>query len=195
MKFKAIIVVLVLTISQVVFDSCCKINTTFKIDGFAIANLDNSGGTPVEIAVNEGVSKNAYGIRIFLSTKLNTAQNSLKNFQFISNSYALACKQDYSLYNKIRSIKVVTLTDFDGAHLSGEEVTEYFNGLSNEYGPYVSIKDKINELNSSLVEMPEYFDIYLMKQPTQSDYYWFNITIELNDGTITDLRTDYVTLF
>jgi len=197
MKFKALIIILVLVISQVVLDSCCKINTSYNIDGMYLVNLDNSGGTPKELSsYNDSiVNKNAYGIRIYLTTNVRTAQNMFNNFNFIGKTYALACKQDYTLSNKIQSINIITFNDFDDTHSVGAEITEYFNGLSNEYGPYIPIEDKINELNSSLSEMPEYFDIYLMNPPTQGEIFRFGVKITLYDGYIADLTTDYITLF
>ncbi len=200
MRFKAVIIIVVLALSQVFFDSCCKINTSFTINGVSVSNLNNSGSTPEEIGdtTSNGVSKNAYGIRVFLSTSINSSgfvYNTINNLKLIDNSYALGCKQHYSLTNMIKSFKIFTLNDFDDSHKAGADVTEYFNGLNKEYGPYITIQQKINEINSLLTDLPEYFDIFLMKPPTENGFFRFKIMIELNDGYIEDLKTENIILF
>ena len=197
MRFKAVIIIVVLILSQVVFDSCCKINTSFTIKGGYVVNLNNSGAIPEEVSDTSGVgvSKNSFGIRVFLNTTSKVASNTTNNFQFIGNSYALSCKQDYLLSNKISSFKIFTLTDFDESHKAGAEVTELFNGLSKEYGPYITIDEKVNEINSVLTELPEYLDVFLMTAPTEGEVFRFNIQIELYDGYIDDLTTENIILF
>lgn len=193
---KVLFIIFILTIAQIIFDSCVSsgISTEFVVNKFSLVNLDNSGGTPQEINDNEAVTKNAYGIRINLNTSYITQNNSF-NFQFINYTYAISSQQDYQLYNKIQSIKIVTLNNFDAFHQAGDDITEYFNGLSNEYGPYIPINNKIEELNSSLNSIPQYFDVFLMKPPTEGEVFRFRVYIKFNNMYEDEITTDYVTLF
>ena len=201
MRFKAVIIIIVLTISQVFFDSCCKINTTFTIDEIKIANLDNSGELPIIVnySTGAGVSENAYGIRVYLYSTINTSSiafNTIKSFQFVRNSYALGCKQDFKLTNKIVSFKIFTENDFDQYHKAGSDVTAYFNGLSYEYGPFITIEQKIDEINSLLTDLPDYFDVFLMNAPLEGDIHQFKIFMEFDDGYVIDsLKTERIILF
>jgi len=201
MRFKIVIIIIVLTISQVIFDSCCKINTTFTVKGVDVANLDNSGEIPTEVidSIVSGVTKNAYGIRVYLASSINSSSfvdNTIKNAQFIGKSYALGCKQNYSLSNRIVSFKIYTVNDFDQYHKAGSDITEYFNGLNKEYGPYISIDQKINEINSLLTDLPDYFDIFLMNAPTEGDVHQFRIYMEFDDDyVVDDLKTKKIILF
>ncbi len=194
MRFKAAIIIVILVLTQVFLDSCCKINTVFDIDGFGLVNLDNSGGTPTEVGDTAKINKNAYGIRIYLKTKTLASQDLFKNVQFVGKTYA-ACTQDFTLKNKIKSIKITNVFWFDDNTPANSDITNYFNGLADEYGPYISVDDKIKELNSSLNKLPEYFDIYLMKAPEQLFVSSFKVRIELYDDSYAEIATDYVTLF
>lgn len=190
---KIIFILIVISITQVLFDSCCDINTTYNITNFYINNIDNSGPTPI-VTTNDTISENAYGIRVSLSTTY-TQNTCVQPFVFVSNSYALACKQDYLLSNKIELFKIFTLNDYDLQHPAGSEVTDLFNGLSNEYGPFININYKINELNSSLSSLPEYFDIFLITPPTEGQIHVFRVEMQLYSSLSQTLSTNYITLF
>ncbi len=119
------------------------------------------------------------------------------NISLIQPLYALTKQTDeYILKDKILSISVKTINDFDSEHLAGSDISDYFKTLL--AGDFIPINSKLNGTNGinesriSEDSLNEEYDIYLRESPTIGNSHQFEIMIEFESGKILTKMTDEI---
>ena len=206
MKKKLIILFLLLVPIASLFYSCWECDPTapasYSHKTLLLKNLDNSGERAVETESLQ-INKNAYGIRLFL-TREQSFVASVKqiNSFFIQSVYATSVpdcyKYLYSAIDRIESIKIFTLKNFDNQHSANSDVTDYFK----EAQTYSSVEKYVKNLNYSY-EWNEFdtfpwkeliANLMLMAVPTTTGNQQFKIQVKLSDGRILEQQTSEIEL-
>lgn len=196
-KYMLGLILVGLPLLDVVYACCnCTDHTeekSYKISGLSISNIDNSGVEAVETS-SETVNKNAYGIRLKVdreSLALNQKHNNL--YLFTAGAYAMSCdcppETMYFPQDKVESIKIVTLNDFNDEKPANSDVTEYFKSPKD----YSDVEDTIWDLNGDYgyyLQENENFDYLLMVPPTDvNTEFKFKVIITFEEQPATELFT------
>ena len=153
MKRKYIILLIILALPLLdVFYACCNCddNTEEKFyvnTGFALKNIDNSGQEPLE-STSENINKKAYGMRLYVNRQsLAFLKKQINQPLFSQSAYAMSCdclpEVTYDPTDKVESIKIITLNDFNTDKPANSEITEYFKTQKK----YFDVDEVINALN------------------------------------------------
>jgi len=185
MKIKKILLFCLLPLMAEVILACCNCEEPppyeYKFNEMFVYNLDNSGKNAVETSANE-TNKASYGIRIKFTT-LMAAAPAVNNSFFISSSQANnCCPPPYWAKNRIESLKIISIYDFNESHKSGSDVTEYFAAFYlNQYYANSSILE--SELfGYNLDEQKNVsVDLLLMTKPG-SPKQQFRVEIKFDNG-------------
>lgn len=171
MKLKKVVFLLLAPILVEMLIACCECNEPppydFVYNDFSIINIDNSGKEPVE-SVESEIAKNAYGIRLKFTTLLATTTPHFGPL-FLSSAMANdCCPPPYESRDRIKSLKIISLYDFDDSHKAGADVSAYFKIYQNSsYAPVTDIVEDNELLYNSFVDKKNiYQDILLMTAPT-----------------------------
>ncbi|KAF0130052.1 MAG: hypothetical protein FD155_1838 [Bacteroidetes bacterium] len=166
-----------------VLTSCCECLESsifrYTFNSIETVHINNAGEKP--IFVNDGtISKEAYGLLIRLSLSQIAAGSRLSGF---SSANAMRCdcppEMQYIAQDSLAGIRIFTLNDFDAAHLSDSDISDFFSVN------YASISDYLE--NPAKV----YYDpvaqdsiiMYLMYAPEFSGEHQFKVEIAISDGS------------
>jgi hypothetical protein len=206
MKKKLIILFLLLVPIIGVFYSCCDckppVPASYSHKTLLLKNLDNNGKWAVETDSLQ-INKNAYGIRFYLTREKDIiACERQINSIFIQSAYAFSVPDCYdyiySATDRIVSIKIFTLNDFDNQHSGNSDITDYFRVAQT----YSNVDEFLKTLNYSY-EWNEFetfpwknliFDLMLMVAPTATNNQQFKVQVELSDGRILEQQTTEIKL-
>lgn len=131
-----------------------------------------------------------FGIQIKMTGKTLAFQPTI-NFGLIQNCNAqmFDCFKDYSTDNKIRGIKIITLSDFDVLHLKNSDISRFFKAAL-YYNKLSSIEDYLsdnNEINGSHRDLSTNFseeiNLFLNAKPTKDSIFRFAVNVILDDNT------------
>ena len=189
------------------FHSCvCDVTTKYESythKTLLLKNLDNSGAKAVETNASQ-INKNAYGIRVYLTSEINSVASSKQNhFNFIQSVHAMTvyCPPEYifSPSDSIVSMKIITVNDFDDLHSENSDITHYFR-IANSYSTidkYVAnmtfTYESDIEFEASPIRKIE-IDLLLMTAPAKTQNHQFKIQITLSDGRILEEQTSEIEL-
>ncbi len=199
MKLKSILLLLVSPLLMEVLIACCTCNGPdtyyFKYGKFSIFNIDNRGRDPLESSESE-LAKTAYGIRLKFSTIKTFALLQI-NPHFLPAALAMGCvcPPPYSSNERIKSLKIISVNDFDESHRAGADVSEYFKIF--QYGSYASIAtvviDDLMYFGNFDADKNISWDLLLMTAPTNTETQ-FQIEIEFINGRTLKETTSVVKL-
>jgi hypothetical protein len=201
-RINKIILILILPLMVELVISCCNCPEATLLNytncRLFVNNLDNSGESPI-ISKSDSISKNAYGIKLYIFRNKNTCELKKSNSIFIQSAFAYDCfcppEFEYVPLDSIVSISITTTHDFDSEHLESSDISEYFYVFKNN--KYTSIADYIKNIET---EIPDYlgstyeFDLFLMTPPTLGTEHQFEVNIELSDDRILSARTVKIVL-
>ena len=201
MNYKKVFLIITFPILANLIMGCCECVGTFIFNytncSISLENLDNSGQEPVESSSNT-ILKAAFGLRVEVERKKDICAKDFKPL-FISSTYATSCdcppEETYQPLDSIVSIKIVTLRDFDSAHLGNDPVSEYFSILRST--EFVSIDEFILSQQYEFYDISNStlsFDLMLMTPPEKHAEYQFEVLIELSDGRVLSKISDLVEL-
>ncbi len=119
------------------------------------------------------------------------------NINLIQSAHALTKPTDeYILKDKILSISVKTVHDFDNEHQAGSDISHYFKTLwSGDFIPINSRLNGTNGINEPRISenyLNEEYDIYLRENPSIGEKHQFEILIEFESGKILTKMTDEI---
>lgn len=192
------LILLPLIVQLVIF--CCP-NCDGVVSGsytkLEVDNLDNSGIEAL-IATGDSITRNAFGIRIHLERDKISCKES-PNYNSIipsANAFRCECLPDHIVAeDSITAIKVITLQNFDTNHLSGDDISSYFQFFKNYH--FTSIADYVANLHGTLDDASELnskIDLLLAHPPLNTGMYQFKIQILLSDGRILEAITSEIKL-
>jgi hypothetical protein len=196
-KYKVLLILLALPLLDV-FYACCNCNDNveekFYINsGFSLKNIDNSGEEPLESA-SENINKQAYGIRLHVNRQsLSFIKTEKYQPLFSQGAYAFSCDclpdVTYDHTEKVESIKIITLNDFNADKLANSDITEYFK----THKLYKDVSELIKSLNYDFeykLKGTEYFDLLLMVPPAEANVqHQFKVVITFENKQPIELLT------
>src|SRR5690606_6133427 len=196
-KYKVLLILLALPLLDV-FYACCNCNDNveekFYINsGFSLKNIDNSGEEPLESA-SENINKQAYGIRLHVNRQsLSFIKTEKYQPLFSQGAYAFSrdCLPDvtYDHTEKVESIKIITLNDFNADKLANSDITETFK----THKLYKDVSELIKSLNYNFaykLKETEYFDLLLMVPPAEANIqHQFKLIITFENKQTVELLT------
>ena len=211
MKARVIVLFLLLVPIVPIFYSCCDcdsitVSCKYSHKALSLKLLDNSGAAVIESEALQ-LNKNAFGIRLYLTREgceecgENTVSQNIKQLStfFAQSAYAFICCDcppdfAYLPLERIESIKIFTLNNFDSAHPEGSDITDYFRSAGGSF-------QKVENLVSSLyydwaMQLPSdlTIDLLLMVAPTTDNKQQFKIEVALSDGRILEQQTPEIEL-
>jgi hypothetical protein len=199
MKRKYIVLLIILTLPLLdVFYACCNCDIVteekfYTNSGFSLKNIDNSGSEPLETA-SESINKKAYGIRLQVNRQsLAFLKKQINQPLFSSSAYAMSCECDpevtYDHTDKVESIKIITLNDFNADKPENSDITEYFKMRK----LYTDVSELVKSLNYDFaykLKETEYFDILLMIPPSEVNVqHQFKLIITFENKPTVELLT------
>lgn len=199
MKRKYIVLLIILALPLLdVFYACCNCDTIteekfYTNSGFSLKNIDNSGSEPLE-TTSESINKKAYGIRLQVNRQsLSFLKKDSYQPLFSQGAYAMSCdclpEVTYDHTDKVESIKIITLNDFNADKSANSEITEYFKTQKK----YLDVNEVIKGLNYDfdyLLKETEYFDLLLMIQPLETNVqHQFKVVITFENKQPVELIT------
>lgn len=201
MKLKKVFLLLLLLVIAETWMACCDCEApkyyNYTHTGMVLLNLDNRGQNPV-IASDYPIPKEAYGIRIILTTEATARQKPAFSF-FIQSAYAFSCKCEagtqYLPRDSVVNLRIFTLNDFDAEYPAGSEISDYFRILSSDH--YTTVPGYLSQSGATFTynEPREVLlNTMLLQPPVQKGNYRFRIEIELSDGRIFNKETDMIEL-
>ena len=178
MKRKYIVLLIILTLPLLdVFYACCNCDDNieekfYTNSGFSIKNIDNSGAEPIE-STSENINKKAYGIRLQVNRQsLSFLKKDTYQPLFSQGAYAMSCdcppEVTYDHTDKVESIKIITLNDFNADKPANSDITEYFK-ISKGYKDVIELVKSLNYDFAYRLEETEYFDLLLMTLPSENN--------------------------
>ena len=211
MKARIIVLFLLLVPIVSIFYSCCNCYNVVTDDrgyshkALSLKLLDNSGAAVIESEALQ-LNKNAFGIRLYL-TRVgceecgeNIISQNIKQLStiFTPSAFAFACDCPpdfaYLPLERIESIKIFTLNNFDSTHPEGSDITDYFRSAGGSF-------QKVESLVSSLyydwaMQLPSdlKIDLLLMVAPTTDNKLQLKIEVALSDGRILEQQTPEIKL-
>jgi len=199
MKRKYIVLLIILTLPLLdVFYACCNCddNTEEKFytnSGFSLKNIDNSGEEPIESA-SENINKKAYGIRLQVNRQsLSFLKKDTYQPLFSQGAYAMSCdcppEITYDHTDKVESIKIITLNDFNADKSANSDITEYFK-IRKGYKDVIDLVKSLNYNFAYKLEETEYFDLLLMTPPSENNVqHQFKLIITFENKPNVELLT------
>ncbi len=199
MKRKYIILLIILALPLLdVFYACCNCSgdteERFYVNsGFSIKNIDNSGAEPIE-STSENINKKAYGIRLQVNRQsLSFLQKDTYQPLFSQGAYAMSCdcapEVTYDHTDKVESIKIITLNDFNTDKPANSDITNYFK----THKKYLDANELIKNLNYDFeytLKETEYFDLLLMVSPSEANIqHQFKLIITFENKPTVELLT------
>jgi len=185
MKINKILLLCLLPLMAEVLLACCKCDEAppydYKFNQMFVYNLDNSGKDAIETSASE-TGKGSYGIRIKFTT-LMAAVPEANYSSFLSPAQASdCCPPPYWPKERIESLKIISVYDFNESHKSGSEVTEYFSSFySNRYYANSTILES-GLLEYNLDEQKNIrIDLLLMSKPSAAKQQ-FRVEIKFQGG-------------
>jgi hypothetical protein len=165
-----------------------------------LKNLDNSGEKAIESELLQ-LSKNAYGIRLYLEReKVVVACAKQFNSIFVQSAYATSCECPpeflYFPNDSILSIKIFTVNNFDNQHLENSDITDYFRVADS----YSTIENYVANMHYTYADDFEYWgqelklDLLLMTAPTANNKQRFEIQVALSDRRVLKQQTTEIEL-
>ena len=170
-----------------------------------LRNLDNRGAQPVESEALQ-FNKNAFGIRLVLEREVVSAALPRRQARsiLIQPAYALSweCPPEsiYFANDKVESIKIFTMNDFDNQRLANSDITDLFrvarsfstveDFVANMRYDYAS--DFTSRFERWVRELK--IDILLMTPPTANNKHQFEIQVALSDGRVLKQQTTEIEL-
>lgn len=193
MKPLRILFLIVLPILLDLFTGCCDCDTLRTGDSFytncnvQLLVINNAGYEPVTTQ-NHVLDKNAFGLKVLIDRNENTC--SLRNKpMFINSAMAFTCKCDGYMFDpidKVDSLVIYTVSDFDESHSAGSDVTGLFSSYDKSRHDYQSVekllKGRLNWSKSVYTEMDEELILLLMTPPTVIHDNQFRLWVKLSDG-------------
>lgn len=138
-KYKILLLLLALPLLDVMY-ACCNCNVLleekfFVNSGFSIKNIDNSGVEPI-LSDAQSINKNAFGLRFNVNRQIiSSIKNETYQTLFSQGAYAFSCDcgpdVTYDPVDKVESIKIITLNNFNSEKPANSDVTEYFRTQKN----------------------------------------------------------------
>lgn len=201
MKVKKILILLLIPFFSDVLVACCDCEEPqlfkYTTASFYLQHLDNRGQSPV-VAADDTALKEAYGIRITVRCEKTARATPAFSF-FLNRSYAFSCGCEaaiqYHPKDSIAAIRIITLNDFDAAHPSGSDISDYFKLYT--WNNFTSIDDYVGkEAKIFTYEEPKDIEMnaLLMQPPAAPGSYSFRIEIDLSDGRTLIKETSTVEL-
>lgn len=216
MRFKKIAIVLMMPLFIELMIACCNCddypfnnyyeNLAYYSHTEMLAySIDNSGPFS-QLPLNDSVNANAFGIRIILDRQEVIPEEDphaalYKPISLMQSAYAFSCYCPNEVYfepaDRIDSIHITTINEFDAFHPAGSQVSDYFlvhwrdDMLTLDQVPdYVTNnrfdpEDKALEINALLMNAPD---------PDLPETHAFNLEIYLSDGRILQTETDEIIL-
>lgn len=196
-KYIVLLIILALPILDVFYACCnCDIITDEKFytnSGFSLKNIDNSGEEPLETA-SESINKKAYGIRLQVNRQsLSFIKNETFQPLFSQGAYAMSCECDpevtYDHTDKVESIKIITLNDFNADKSANSDITDYFK-IRKRYKDVSELVKSLNYDFAYKLEETEYFDLLLMVPPAEANIqHQFKLIITFENKPNVELLT------
>lgn len=194
---KVLFVVNIIGLISIISNSCGKCDTSnlkYTWDSIDLLKLKITSLTSDRIEFKQIdtvlYQYDKFGIQIKLNGKTLALQNKIKfNLTQTCNAQMFDCFKDYTTDNKIKDIKIVTLSDFDELHLANSEISEFFKAAlyNNKLS---SIKDYLadnNEINGSHRDLSSNFsketNLFLNTKPTKDSIFRFEIKVILDDNS------------
>ena len=199
MKRKYIVLLIILTLPLLdVFYACCNCDDSteekfYTNSGFSLKNIDNSGEGPIESA-SENINKKAYGIRLQVNRQsLSFLKKHAYQPLFSQGAYAMSCdcppEITYDHTDKVESIKIITLNDFNADKSANSDITEYFK-IRKGYKDVIDLVKSLNYDFAYRLEETEYFDLLLMTPPSENNVqHQFKLIITFENKPTIELLT------
>lgn len=196
-KYKILLLLLALPLLDVMY-ACCNCNVLleekfFVNSGFSIKNIDNSGVEPI-LSDAQSINKNAFGLRFNVNRQIiSSIKNETYQTLFSQGAYAFSCDcgpdVTYDPVDKVESIKIITLNNFNSEKPANSDVTEYFRTQKN----YLEVDEIVRKLNSfyfDSLQETEYFDLLLMVSPSDGNIeHQFKLIITFENKPTVELLT------
>lgn len=201
MKIKKILLLSGVLIVSETWMACCDCEAPmyyqYTHTGMVLLNLDNQGQHPA-IASDYPIRKEAYGIRIVLTTEAIARQKPAVSF-FIQRADAFSCRCEagiqYLPRESIVGFRIFSLDEFDSQHPAESEISDYFRILTSDR--YTTISDYLHQSATVFTynePREEMLNIMLVQPPAQKGNYSFSIEIALSDGRIFKKETPVIEL-
>ena len=206
---------LLVPIASALFYSCRCPNIerqyrVFSHKTLSLRNLDNSGREAVESDALQ-LNKNAFGIRLVLEREVIStsttppSRGKQANSVFIQSAYAFSwnCLPPftYSANDKIESMKIFSINDFDNQRPANSDITDLFrvtrsfftieNFVANHIR-YEYPADSESDFDRWIRELR--IDLLLMTPPTANNKHQFEIQVALSDGRVLKQQTTEIEL-
>lgn len=192
MKIKKILFILLFPFMAEFAISCCSKceypleSGLYTYESLLVAALDNSS-EHLQLSTSNKITKQAYGIRLYISRNQLVHQKMLSNGLFTQSAFALSCqpcmKTNLNPKDSIVAIQVISINEFNGSHLASSDVTEYFKFL--EQNNYSTIPQYLNQMQQhvdDLFNLDLVADLMLTVGPAIAGQYGFEVILTLSDG-------------
>jgi hypothetical protein len=200
MKLARILCWLLLPLMIGTVQACCncadEISYRFIVNKIEIANLDNSGISPVPVQ-GDAVNKKAYCLRIAMTTTKVAFQKNVTPNLFVQTASAQDCFCNGGFYGQMTdtllSLHIYTVNDFDSTHKAGSEINSYF--FSDGRYPLAANGSFNQPLYSYDFASPSYvYNYMLMHEPQFSSLCQFKVEINFSDNKKYELLTQPINL-
>lgn len=196
-KYKILLLLLALPLLDVMY-ACCNCNELleekfFVNSGFSIKNIDNSGVEPI-LSDEQSINKNAFGIRFNVNRQIiSSIKGEAYQSLFSQGAYAFSCDcgpdVTYDPVDKVESIKIITINNFNSDKPANSDITEYFR-TKKKYLEVDEVVQKLNSFYAYSLQESEYFDLLLMVAPSDSNIeHEFKLIITFENKPTVELQT------
>lgn len=199
MKFKTILLTIALAIgfsfqncdqSDDFGDCICPpiIGNYFDINGILVKNLRGNGGCCGRIIKeNDEVKLSEYDA-LYLECIVdfygnNCNKNKSRGFSLMNSALACSCQWDGELGSqeeKLNSLTILTLNDFDNEHLANDTINDLIN-IDNHNG-YINLNEYL--LQDTSLMMYYEFEMRLTKAPVLNDTFQYKVIMELSTNEV-----------
>lgn len=181
-------------------------NGKFRYSSISSENLryefKSSTEFATSISIEDTISKKSYGLSFLLNyTTASLSKKKAINSFAINAAYACSPVPDtFTSSDSIKKISIKTLLDFDAAHLTGSDVTEYFNEVYQFYSASEPIRyEKAFSVNSRFSDHYESsgtmdYNLYFNHSAFESKAVAFEFIIEYTNGKSISAKTKPVFL-
>ncbi len=163
-------------LSFLFLSSCSKhIPSIFEVEGFSLSNSINTLEEPFD-AGNDSVPQNAYAIKMTLNEVMKDATPGDANENGFKNE------------DQVTYLNIYSLTSFDGTHLAGASLNDYFltDLSSTSTIPEFISKGKIGQGkivdNNTVANWTSDQYFFLMHSPAVTGNHSFVINMTMSDG-------------
>lgn len=197
MKFKTVLLTLVL-IAGFTFQNCgvdddCNCPTVlefFDIQDMTMSTFKKVGSnnySTTTINVGESIDfANYHSMRVefqvdYLAIQAPCSKSNGWNFSLMNSAYACSCIENGfqgSKDEKLESISVITLNDFDDNYKANAVINDLFD---------IEVLYETSDLNEFLAQdtsiiAEEYFSLFLKKAPETDEIFQVKVVVEISDG-------------